>query len=93
MYTNRHGRIIAYPQAPPRVPATPNQVLQRARLHTIATLWRQLTAPQRAAYAAATRRANLSITGFNLYTVCQMRRDWSYAETVAHQSGIPLAYA
>jgi len=91
MYTNRHHKIVAFPQAPPRVPPTTNQIFQRDRLRTIALTWRLLTAPQRAMWAAAARFAHLSITGYNLYTVCKMRNDWSYALTVSAQSGIPLA--
>jgi hypothetical protein len=92
-YTNRRHKIIAFPQAPPRVPPTPNQIIQRARLTAIAAAWRVLGAPQRALWRVAATRANLSISGYNLYTVCKMRYEWSYAQTIEHQTGIVLAHA
>jgi len=92
-YTNRRHKIIAFPQAPPKVPPTPNQIIQRARLTAIAAAWRKLTPPQRAMWRVAANRANLAITAYNLYTCCKMRREWSYAQTIENQTGIVLAHA
>jgi hypothetical protein len=92
-YTNRRHKIIAFPQAPPTVPPTPNQIIQRARLRTIALAWLALGAPQRAMWRVAATRANLSISGWNLYAACKMRKDWSYAQTIENQTHIVLTHA
>ena len=89
-YTDRYGRLVSYLKAPPRTPLTPNQILQHEKLVNAGVAWRGLTANQRRLWHQAAWLANLAISGWNLYTLCFLRSDWSYVRTIERKVGFEL---
>lgn len=90
MYTAADKGLVVFLKAPPRCPPTPNQTMIRGRFKRIATTWATLTQPQRDQWEELTIRACLRITGYDLFTYYQMRRDVSAVETLEHQTGIKV---
>jgi hypothetical protein len=89
-YTATNKDLIAFLKAPPRCPETQNQRMIRDRFVRIGLSWADMTQPQRDQWEAITRRANLRVTGFNLFTYWQMRRDTPAIATLEAQTNIPL---
>lgn len=94
IYTNRRGRMTAFPKSPPLVPASLAQRAQRNRFRAIGTLWQTTTMEERHAWQAIADRASLYCTGFNLYLFYHVTRNESAIRTLERQTGItvlPLA--
>jgi hypothetical protein len=91
-FTDRKGQLIAFLKAPPRVPASTKQEANRARFTNAQRSWDSLSTLDKVLWNLAADRGNLAITGRNLWIACVMKRNWSYAQTVSRQTGIPLYY-
>jgi len=87
MYTASDRGLVAFLKAPPRCPATPNQIQTRDRFVKIGQSWATLSVEQRAAWETLSLRANLRITGWNLFTYYHMRRDANAIRTLERQTG------
>jgi hypothetical protein len=89
-YTNRRNKVVFFPRSPPLTPPTFAQLVQRNRFRTVAAAWHRLPQSTRDNWNLAAARANLQITGFNLWTFWNLKRNRSTIATVEHQSGITL---
>lgn len=90
-YTDRKGRITAYPVAPPKEPPSMLVVFQRDRWRRAMNAWRQLTLAQRADYAAACHRLHLQCTGTGLWVWACCLADKAYWRTLQRRSRLELA--
>ena len=90
MYTASDRGLVAFLKAPPRCPATPNQIITRARFIAIGKSWRTLTLAQKKDWERATRVACLRCTGYDLFTYYHMKQDRGAVATIEQQTGIPL---
>lgn len=90
-YTSSDGGLVAFLKAPPRCPPTENQITNRWRFQQIAILWRSLSQQQRQIWETLSKRACLRITGWDLFTYYQMRRDPDVVQTLQNQTGIAFA--
>lgn len=90
MYTATNGDLIAFLKAPPRCPETANQRMIRERFKRIALAWHAMTRAQQCDWERVSMRANLRISGYNLYTYYHMRRDRGAIATLEQQTGIML---
>lgn len=90
IYTDRFGKKIAFPKAPPEKPPTNLQILQRTAFKNAQARWMQLTAPEKKNLEDACRKLSIPITGQNLYMHTIMKLDFSAYATVQRQSGINL---
>lgn len=90
IYTDRFGRKIAFPQAPPKKPPTPNQVHQRARFATAQKAWATLPVEQKALLELASVRGSVPFTGQNLYISVALKNDASALDNLATQTGLTL---
>jgi hypothetical protein len=89
-YTNRRGRFVFYLHSPPKKPFTRRQLHQQAKLIIIARLWLTLTPADRRGWSAAADRANLRISGFNLFCFSYLKRDTTLARTIQTKTKINL---
>ncbi len=89
-YTSRRSGVVWYPRAPALKPPTPLQIHWRNQFRLAGSIWRGLQPEQREAWSAAEKLANLSITGYNLFTYFIVTGDATTIETVEHQTGLKL---
>lgn len=90
IYTDRHGRKIAYPKAPPEKPPSPLQVYQRTRFKDAMSNWRNATQSTRTNYETVSLRANLAMTGLNLWLHFSLKGRPAALATLSLQTGITL---
>jgi len=74
-YTSKKGKIVWYLKAPPKEPPSEHQTMNRIAWAESAIMWRMLDPEERTVWKEIARRANLRITGFNLFTYYQMTKD------------------
>ena len=90
IYTDRKGRKIAFPKAPPLEPPTAIQLWQWQRWRTAIDAWRALPPADKLAYSAAARRTKGLVTGPSLWLYLSMRRDHGEWSTICRVTGINL---
>lgn len=66
-YRDRRGHLVFFPKTWPKDPATYNQKLNRDRFRHAAVRWRGLAPQTRTDWNTLSMRANLTITGYNLF--------------------------
>lgn len=88
IYTDRHGRKIAYPKAPPKEPPSDAQVALRARFKAAQAQYMSWRQPKRDAWEDLARAANLCLTGQNLLIHVAMKHTYEFLETIMRQTGI-----
>ena len=67
VYTDRFGKKVAYPKAPPDKPPSPLQIQQRRRFTASQKEYGLLNQAQKLAYENLTKAASLCMTGQNLF--------------------------
>ncbi len=90
IYTDRFGRKVAFPKAPPDKPPSPEQVALRARFKTAQENWKALTDIEKKNLEDAMRKANAVMTGQNLFISVSLTNDQEAYATVQRQTGISL---
>lgn len=90
IYTDRHGRKVAYPKAPPKEPPTQMQVDVRARFTAAQAEYMGLSVPEKHAYELLTKAVALCMTGQNLFISVAMKRTFGILETLQLQTGISV---
>lgn len=89
-YTSRRSGVVWYPRAPALQPPTPLQTYWRNQFRIAGNIWRGIGAEARADWMAAEKLANLSITGYNLFTYYILTGDAAAIETIERQTGLQL---
>lgn len=89
-YTSKRGKPVWFQKAPPKSPPTGWQRQQRNKFRVIAILWQTLQPQQRLDWEAAALKANLNVTGYNLFVWYQHTLEDATINTVERQSGITL---
>jgi hypothetical protein len=90
IYTDRYGRKIAYPAAPPKKPPTIWQLAWRRNLAMGMRLWRDLSNDERHAYRRVCDAASLCMLGHNLWLHVYLAADYELLSTLAEQYAITL---
>jgi len=90
IYTDRHGRKVVYPKAPPKEPPSAAQTQLRNRFRAALINWMQLTPEERDAYKRATRNCNAAITPTGLWISGSITHDTTSIQTISRQTGIHL---
>lgn len=91
IYTDRHGRKIAFPKAPPKEPPTPLQVALRARFRAAQQAYMAETITEKALWEDLTKAVSLALTGQNLYIHVAMKHTFPFLDTLMAQSGISVS--
>jgi len=89
-YTDRFGRTISFPAAPPKKPASPKQIACRLRFRWSVQAWNELTPLEKKFYEDCTQRLSLCLTGCSLWISLCLQRRLPLWETLKKQSGLPL---
>lgn len=89
-YTDKYGRKIFYPRAPPDKPPTQAQLQRRDLFRQAVLAWKSLSTDDKANLEAAVARTSLCLTGQNLYVSCSMRQDPSAYDAISRQSNLAL---
>lgn len=89
-YTNKQRLLVWFVKAPPLEPPSFLQLHQRNRFRFAALSWQALRPEQRQDWETASKRAHLTITGYDFYVYHQLIDDPEGLKTVERQSGIPL---
>ncbi len=90
IYTDRHGRKVAYPKAPPKEPPTQMQIDSRAKFKSAQAEYMALTSSEKQAYELLTKAANLCMTGQNIFISTAMRHTQGILDTIMLQTGITV---
>lgn len=90
IYTDRFGRKTVYPIAPPDKPPSSQQTTLRTRFQTAQQAWKALTTQEKANLENACRKANLRLTGQNLYISAAMTDGNANVQAIGRQTGFTL---
>jgi len=90
IYTDRHGRKVAYPKSPPKSPPTEMQLQVRGRFSQSQAAYMSLSAADKLDWETLVRRANLCMTGQNLYIHVATMLTFDFLDTLMHQTGITV---
>lgn len=90
MYTSQRGQMVVFPRVPPLNPPTPSQEAMRDVFRQAAAKWRTLSKQQKAEWAELAWRANLGITGFNLWTHYFRSPNYASLEALELRTGITV---
>jgi len=90
IYTDRYNRKVAYPKAPPKEPPTQMQVDVRNRFKSAQAEYMGLTPLQKEAYESLTKKANLCMTGQNLFIHVAMKLTYGTLTTLQEQTGVTV---
>lgn len=90
IYTDRYGRKVAFPKAPPKEPPTDFQIYYRSRFRTAQQNYMALTAFQKKAYEDLTKAASLCMTGQNLWIHVALKHTFTLLDTLQTQHGITV---
>lgn len=86
-YTNKNGRIVWYPQAPPLTPPTYAQFYRRNQMLIASYAWRSLPPQQKENWRVACKRCHLETVGFGLFYFWRTKQDSATIQTIERQSG------
>lgn len=90
IYTDKFGRKVVFPKAPPDKPPSPSQVLQRANFAQAQKGWAGLTDQQKKDLENVVKRTSICMTGQNLWMSLVMMDSVELKKTLEHQTGITL---
>ena len=86
IYTNKRGRIVAYPKAPPKEPPTYWQKRMRNRFRLSGNAWRNTPKAKQKQWQLAAHRTGAAITGYNLFLYYQLTNDLATIQTIQRQT-------
>lgn len=90
IYTDRHGRKVAYPKAPPKEPPTEAQVALRNRFKAAQAQYMALSPADRQAWEQLSLRSHLCMTGQNLLIHVAMKDSFALLNTLMRQTGVDV---
>lgn len=90
MYKSRRNQVIIFTKTWPEKPASPGQVIQRAKMTTGAAAWKALTQATRAQWELASKRASLCMNGYQAFLHFQLTPDATALATLERQTRTDL---
>lgn len=90
IYTDRHGRKIHFPIAPPKEPPTQMQVDVRTRFKSAQQEYMALAPIDKEDWELLTKRASMCMTGQNLFISVAMKRNQGILDTIMQQTGVTV---
>jgi len=89
-YTDRFGRKVWYPKAPPDKPASVLQTIVRTRFKDAMTNWRNASDQVKADWEACSLKSGLAMTGLNMWLHFSLKGTAVGLATFVRQTGITL---
>lgn len=90
LYTNKRGRLVAFPKTFPKGEVSHEQTAQRAKFTAAAAAWQALTPSKRAQWELASRRASLCMHGYDLFVHWHTLADDRTIATLERQTSTSL---
>lgn len=90
IYTDRFGKKVAFPKSPPKEPASDRQLQQRLRFREAQQEWKALANQVKKNLEDMCRKANVPMTGQNIWIHTAMRHDFTAYQTLQNQTGITV---
>lgn len=90
IYTNRFGKKVAFPKSPPDKAPTPIQNQQRSRFFLAQADWSSQTKQVKSNLEELCRKANIPMTGQNLWIHAALMNDNQAIVTLERQTGISV---
>lgn len=85
-YTNKNGKLVVFPRAPPLNPPTPEQKALRQKFASVALLWHAMPRRKKDEWLQLARSARLRMTGYGLFTWWVITHDNTTLETIRRQA-------
>lgn len=95
-YTDKRKGLVFFLRAPPLQPPSKLQVTVRNNVRLAAMVWKAMDQSHRDRWELASKRAHLSITGYNLFTYWIIKHDNAAIRTIERLTKlklIPIEYA
>lgn len=89
-YTSKRGQLVFFLKTWPKDPASYNQALNRNRWKQAGFRWRNLPAATRQLWEILAKRANCTVTGYNLYMFYILDKNRSIIQTLERNTGIDV---
>jgi hypothetical protein len=89
-YTSKRKGLVFFQKSPPLEPPTLLQIHQRNKFRLAAYIWRSLTQDQQERWSDAAEKANLRITGYNLFVFWICKQDDTAIRTIERHANIKL---
>jgi len=89
-YTKARHRVVAYAQAPPKLPRTFGQKAWATRFGNAMRAWRALSEPDRQLYRDYAKASGIPMLGHNIWVSLCLRPTLSLWTTLCHQSHLSL---
>lgn len=90
LYTSQRHRFVIFLKTWPKDPATYHQNLHRNRWRHAGERWRNLDNAARQLWRDLARRANCTVTGYNLFIFYIIGKDEAVIATLERQTGIDV---
>ncbi len=89
-YTSKRGALVYFIKSPPLEPPSVLQLSVRNSIRLAAYTWRSLTPQARDDWELVSKRAHLSIHGYNLFVFWLLRQEHAAIHTLERITGIDL---
>jgi hypothetical protein len=90
LYRNQYHHLVTFAMTWPKEPASVLQTRNRIRFRVIAATWSSLPQALRTSWLQVAARANLRITGYDLFTYYMLKADHGTIHTLEQQTAISL---
>lgn len=90
IYTDRFDRKVPFPRSPPKQPASPKQLLLRARFRIAQANYMATTKQVKQAWEDITKTLSIPQTGQNLFISLSFSQDHAAMQTLVQQSSITI---
>lgn len=90
IYTSQRKRLVYFLKTWPKDPATYNQTLNRNRWRHAGIRWRALPEHVRRNWFRLAKRANATVTGYNLYMYYILNKNIRTIQTLERNTGISV---
>ncbi len=87
VYRTKRGKQVIFPKTRPKSPPGPLALRNQNRFRLATAAWLAIGVDGQASWKKAALRANLGITGYNLFIAWQMKRDRAAIKTIERISG------
>jgi len=89
-YTSQRNAIVWFPKSPPLAPPSYLQIVQRNRFRTTAKRWTELPEIERQNWETVSKKAKLTINGYNLFVWYALRDGEQTVQALADRYNIQL---
>jgi len=89
-FTDQRNEPVYFLKTWPKDPATYHQTIKRQRFSHIGNRWRSLDDATRSLWETLSHRANLQITGYNLFVVYMLGTGTRYVQTLQSKTGLDV---